>query len=237
MTGLRHDRVSQSALGQAASAWAVFLKDARLELRTRYALGALALFVAGSLVIARLALGDGPVRSDVAAAILWLIVLFAAGVGLGRSFVLEAERGTILLLQLTVTPAAVYAGKLLFNVALTLGMNAAAGLGVLVVLAPPLHAPGLFVATLLLGALGLAGATTLLAAVLARAAGSGPLLAVLAFPLLVPLLFSAVALTRLSFAPAANHWAAASQDLLALVGYAGLMITASSLLFEYVWRD
>jgi heme exporter protein B len=220
-----------------AGALAVFEKDVRLELRTRYALGALALFVASSLVLARLALGDGPVRSDVAAAVLWLVVLFAAGVGLGRSFVLEAERGTILLLQLTVTPAAVYDGKLVFNVALMLGVNAAAGLGVLLVLAPPVHAAGLLATTLFLGAVGLAGATTLLAAVLARAAGSGPLLAVLAFPLLVPLLFSTVALTRLAFVPAADHWATATQDLLSLVGYAGLMITASVLLFEYVWRD
>ncbi len=220
-----------------AGAWAVFLKDARLELRTRYALGALALFVAASLILVRLALGTAPARPDVASALLWLVILFAAAVGLGRAFVLEAERGTILLLQLAVPPIAVYAGKLLYNVVLTLALNAAAGAGILVVLAPHVHAPGLLAATLGLGAVGLAGATTLLAAVLARAAGGGPMLAVLAFPILVPLLFSGVAITRIALSPAADPWGAATQDLLSLVGYAGVMITASVLLFEYVWRD
>ena len=220
-----------------AGAWAVFLKDVRLELRTRYALGALALFVAASLVLVRLALGTAPVRPDVASALLWLVILFAAAVGLGRAFVLEAERGTILLLQLTVPPAAVYAGKLLYNMVLTLALNAAAGAGLVVVLAPAVHSPGLLLATLAIGAVGLAGATTLLAAVLARAAGAGPMLAVLAFPILVPLLFSGVALTRLAFSQAVDPWGAATQDLLSLVGYAGLMITASVLLFEYVWRE
>jgi heme exporter protein B len=220
-----------------AGTWAVFVKDARLELRTRYALGALALFVAASLVLVRVALGTAPVRADVAAALLWLVILFAAAVGLGRAFVLEAERGTVLLLQLTLPAGAVYAGKLLFNAALTLALNAAAGLGLVVVLAPPVHAPGLLATTLALGAVGLAGGTTLLAAVLARASGAGPLLAVLAFPVLVPLLFSGVTLTRLAFSPSADPWGAATQDLLALVGYAGLTITASALLFEYVWRE
>lgn len=220
-----------------AASWAVFLKDARLELRTRYALGALALFVAASLVLTRVALGAGGVRPEIAAALLWLIILFAAAVGLGRSFLLEAERGTVLLLQLTVPSGAVYAGKLLFNVVLTVALNAAAGAGVVIVLAPAVPAPGLLALTLVLGAIGLAGATTLLAAVLARAAGAGPMLAVLAFPVLVPLLFSGVALTRLAFTPGSNPWPDATQDLLSLVGYAGLMITASVLLFDYVWRE
>jgi heme exporter protein B len=101
----------------------------------------------------------------------------------------------------------------------------------------PVEAPGLLALTLALGALGLAGATTLLSAVLARTAGGGPLLAVLSFPVLVPLLFSVVALTRLALLPVDDPWPEATQDLTALVGYAGLTITASALLFEYVWRD
>ena len=45
------------------------------------------------------------------------------------------------------------------------------------------------------------------------------------------------ALTRLAFSPSADPWGAGLQDLLSLVGYAGLMITASALLFEYVWKE
>ena len=217
-------------------AQAVFLKDARLELRTRFALNALGLFVAAALVLLRFALGDTAVDAPTAAALLWIVIVFAATVGLGRAFVLEEERGTVLLLRLTLRPSAVYLGKLTFNIALTLALNAAAALVFLVLVAPTVHAPGLFALTLALGAIGLAGAMTLLSAIIARTASSGPLLAVLSFPILIPLLFFAVQATRLAFEPGAT-WTAAETDLLGLVGYGGVMITASVLLFDYVWRD
>lgn len=221
-----------------SGAWAVFLKDARLELRTRVALNALGLFVAAAVFLLRFALGDLAVTAPVAAALLWVVILFAATVGLGRAFVAEEERGTVLLLQLTLRPSAVYGGKLLFNAALQLALNFVAAFLFLILVAPPLHAPGLLAVVLALGALGLAGATTLLSALIARAASSGPLLAVLAFPVLIPLLFSAVRATRLAFeGGAASAWAEAQPELTALLGYAGLAVTASFLLFDYVWRD
>ena len=223
-------------MGWLYGALAVFLKDARLELRTRYALNALGLFVVASVFLLRFALGDAAVTAPVAAALLWIVILFAATVGLGRVFVVEEERGTVLLLQLSLRPSAVYGGKLLFNAVLQLGLNAVAALLFLVLAAPPLAAPGLFALTLALGALGLAGATTLLSAVIARTSTGGPLLAVLAFPVLIPLLFSTVRLTQLAF-EASAPWAEAQTDLTALIGYAGLAVTASFLLFDYVWRD
>src|SRR5690606_25391711 len=127
------------------------------------------------------------------------------------------------LLQLSLRPSAVYLGKLLFNVGLTLALCAAAALLFLLLLHPPLRAPGLFALTLTLGAVGLAGATTLLSAIIARTASSGPL-------------FAVVRLTRLAFESGAA-WAEGQADLLSLLGYGGLTITASLLLFDYAWRD
>ncbi len=229
---------SPRTLDWLAGTLAVFLKDARLEWRTRFALNALGLFVAAAVFLVRFAVGDGALGAPVAAGLLWVVIVFAATVGLGRAFVVEEERGTVLLLQLALRPSAVYGGKLLFNVALQLGLNAAAAALFLLLVAPPLAAPGLLAATLELGALGLAGATTLLSALIARTASSGPLLAVLAFPVLVPLLFSAVRATRLAFeGAAAGVWTEAQPDLTALVGYAGLAVTASFLLFDYVWQE
>lgn len=215
---------------------AVFQKDARLELRTRFALNALGLFVAAAVLLVRFAVGNAVVTPPIAAALLWIVILFSAVVGLGRAFIVEEERGTVLLLQLTLPATSVYVGKLAFNIAITLALNLAAALIFWLLVSPDIHAFGLLAATLVLGAIGLAGATTLLSAIIARTASSGPLLAVLSFPVLIPLLFSAVNLTQLAFEPGAA-WSAATTDLTALVGYSGLMITASMLLFEHVWRD
>ena len=218
-------------------AWAVFLNDVRLELRQRYALNTLALFVAGAMLLAAFAVGRaGPIGPSVRAGLLWIVVLFAASLGLGRVFVGEEERGTGLLLRLNVRPGAVYAGKLLFNTTLTLGLNAAAVLLFVVLLGVTVEVPGLLAAVLALGALGLAGTMTLLGAIIARTARRGPLMPVLAFPLLLPLLSSVVRATREALLGGAG-WTAARGELLVLVGFAGAVVTASFLLFDYVWRD
>ena len=220
-----------------SATWAVFLNDVRLEARTRTALGALAMFVAASLVLVSISLSASPVSVPVASALLWIVIVFAGAVGLGRAFVAEEERGTTLLLRLAAPPSAVYAGKLLFNAALTLALSVVAALGMRLLLPTPLGAPAVFWTGLALGALGLASTTTLLSALLARAQAAGPLLPVLAFPLLVPLLYPAVSLTTSASGSPVGAWAAARPDLVALAAYAGLTATASLLLFEYVWRD
>lgn len=219
-----------------AGTWAVFEKDVRLELRQRYALNMLALFVTASLLLATFALGQEPVSERVQSALLWIVVLFAASIGLGRVFIREEESGTTLLLQLNVRPSMVYAGKLLFNVMLTGGLNLVAAGLLIALLGAHVQAPGLLVTTLVLGALGLAGAMTLLGAIIARTAGSSPLMPVLAFPLLLPLLSSVVRATRLALLPGGG-WNAAQGELWTLVGFAGATISASVLLFDYVWRD
>lgn len=216
-------------------AWAVFQKDARLELRSRYAINTLLLFVLAAVLTLLFAIGQQPADERVQVALLWIVVLFAAALGLGRAFVAEEEQGTVLLLQLNTRPSMVYAGKLLFNLLLVLALNAVAAAAFWLLLGIEVLQPGLLVATLLLGGLGLAGATTLLAALIARTARSGPLLPVLLFPLLAPLLLSVVGATRKAILGAT--WAAASEELLTLVGFAGVTITASVLLFDYVWKD
>lgn len=219
-----------------AGTFAVFEKDLKLELRSRYAINMLLMFVAASLLLATFAIGQRPVDAHVQAALLWIVIFFAASIGLGRAFVSEEERGTVLLLQLNTRGSMVYAGKLLFNFLLTLGVNVVA-IGLFVVLLNArVEAPGLLVLTLVLGALDLAGATTLLAAIIARTAQRGPLLPVLLFPLLVPMLASVVNATRQALASGFG-WPGATEALLALTGFGGVVITASVLLFDYVWRD
>ena len=187
-------------------------------------------------MLVRIAVQGAP-TVPVAAALLWIVVVFAAAVGLGRAFVAEEERGTSLLLQLHLRPSQVFAGKLAFNAGLMAAVVALAAGGFRILVPVPLGTPGVWLATLALGAVGIAGATTLLSALVARARAAGPLLPVLAFPLLVPILYPAVALTELASGGAAGAWSAAADDLTLMASYAGLLVSASFLLFDYVWRD
>ncbi len=219
-----------------AGIWAVLMKDLRLEFRSRYAINTLMMFVLASLVLVIYAVGQDELSARVQSALIWIVILFSGSIGLGRTFIGEEERGTVMLLQLHTKPDMVYAGKLLFNILLILVVNSLAFLVYVGLLGSEVARPGGLATTLVLGAVGLAGTTTLLAALIARSSNQGALLPVLLFPLLVPLLLSVVHATQSALAGGAGLMAA-SDDIKVMIGFAGVTIAMSVFLFEYVWND
>ena len=216
--------------------WAVLEKDVRLEMRSRYALNMLLMFVLSSLLLIAFAIGKETVSERMQSALLWIVILFSASIGLGRSFVAEEERGTVLLLQLNVPGSQVFAGKLIFNFLLLLAVDVVALVVFAVLLNMVIEDLALLALCLFTGSLGLAGATTLLAAIIARATNKGPLLPVLLFPLLIPLLLSVVRASRAALEGGLGFTGAAG-DLQTIALFGGVVITAAVLLFEYVWMD
>ena len=169
-------------------------------------------------------------------ALLWVVIMFSAAIGLGRSFVAEEERGTVLLLQLNVPGTQVFAGKLVFNFLLLLAVDGLSLTVFSLLLNMQIFNLPLLITALVLGSLGVAGATTLLAAIIARATNRGPLLPVLLFPMLIPLLLSVVFASRQALAGGLG-WIGAQTELVTMGSFAGVVITAAFLLFEYVWTD
>jgi heme exporter protein B len=222
-----------------AAAWAVFVKDIRSELRTRYALNALLLFaastaVAVSFAVPQLGLQRDPQAIVIQAALLWIALLFAALNGLSRSFVQEEERRTATALRLAAPPLAVYLGKFLFNLLLLLLLDTLTTLLFLAFLRVEIGNTGLFVALLAAGSLCLVTATTLLAAIIAQANFKSGLFAVLAFPLIVPLLVVSIQGTAIAIGGGA--WSQGMPLLRLLLAYAVATFVASLMLFRFVWE-
>ena len=213
----------------------MFAKDWRAERRARHAVATLVLFAVTTLVVASLALG--PIgatpgeRSDVAAALLWILLLFAAAAGLPRAFVHEEESHTATALRLAARPSAVFAGKLAWVTSLLCLLEAIAAPLALALFDLELAHPARFAAALAAGGVGLAAATTLLAAIVAQGRGATTLFAALAFPLLVPLAVLAVAATR-----SAIGGGEGAEAVLQLVLYDGSIVVAGFLLFPVVWN-
>jgi heme exporter protein B len=228
------------SVATAARAWigeavAVFAKDCRVELRTRHALHALALFAISTLVTVSLALGPAGVssteRASVLPALLWIILLFAAASGLPRGFVHEEETHTATALRLAATPSAVFCGKALYAAALMFALEALLLPLYLAVTQLPVASAALLAAALAAGGLGLAAASTLLAAIVAQAQGRGALFPVLAFPILLPLLLLAVDLTR-----GAVIGTPGGAVLANLLAYDAAIVVAGLMLFPLVWN-
>ena len=155
--------------------------------------------------------------------------------GLSRAFVNEEETGTAAALRLTAPPASVFLGKLLANLALLAVVMSVVVPLFLALMSFGVAAPGLFLAVLALGGVGIAAASTFIAAIVSKIAAKGALFAVLATPLLLPPLVAAVTGTRIA---ATEPDLAAGLDVVRLLfAYDGLMVTASFLLFDAVWRE
>jgi heme exporter protein B len=87
----------------------------------------------------------------------------------------------------------------------------------------------------MLGALALAATATIVAAIIARASGSGTLFAILTVPLALPLLVVLIQGTRA--AAQTEALAAVFPALRAIVSLAGVTLVASVYLFPVVWHD
>jgi heme exporter protein B len=224
----------------ASSAWvaeagAVFSKDVRLELRCRYALNAMAVFALTTLFVVSFAVGPQALSKGIAAALLWIVLLFSAIASLSRVFLREEEAHTAMALRLSAEPAHVFVGKLFFNIALLAALELLLVPLFLLIMQVRVGNATLLIVVLILGTAGLAAASTIVAAIISRAAAKGALFGGLAFPILLPLLLTAVSGTTRALEGA--PLGAARGDLTLLLSFAGVIITASLLLFEHVWEE
>ena len=217
-----------------AETGAIFRKEWQLELRTRYALNTVGLFAVTTLVVVSISLGPVGTSEDARPflpVLLWLILLFAASAGLPRTFVHEEEIGTAMALRLTARPSSLFCGKALYNLTLILALELLITPLFIAMLELPVTAPLELLSILLLGGYGLAVASTLIAAMVAQARARAPLFAVLAFPILLPLLKFAIDATTgtVMDEPAA--------PLLGLIFSFDAMLTIGGLmLFPAIWN-
>jgi heme exporter protein B len=216
--------------------FAVFKKDILSEIRTRYAINSLVMFVIVTISVILFSIGSDSVAPSLTGGLFWVVVFFTAMSGLARVFVTEEERGTTLTLRLLAKPSAVYLGKLLFNITLIFSMNIIiAILYSLLFDSFIIKSKDVFVVAFILGNLGIASASTILAAIIAKASSKGTLYPVLSFPILLPLILILINISKACID--GTSFVDSETELFMLVCYNVLMITASILLFDFIWKD
>lgn len=213
--------------------WSVLEKDLSLELRSRFGVNSVLAFIVAGILVSIYLIGTDRLETLTTISIYWILIVFAAITAMNRAFVIETDRSTMELLQLHASPMAVYCGKLLYNFMFTLFVSLAAALilNILVGFKDIHIGYGLLVISL--GSLGMSGAATLLSALVAQTDKKATLFPVVALPVLMPLMLIVSSASRLLID--LDGWTSIANDIMALVGYCGAMISASVLLFEYLW--
>ncbi len=217
-----------------AQVLAILWKDIRCELRSKQTWMGMGLFALLVLVIFNFAFDlrvDN--KAAIAPGVLWVAFVFASLLGLGRTIAAEREKGSMdRLLLCPVDRKAIYLAKLLGNL-LFIGVVEIVALPVFAALFDvPLFA-GTLLPIVLLGTLGIATVGTLFSAMAAATRARELLLPVLVFPLIVPVVISAVRATGSLMVPALNEppWIGL------MAAFDIIFLSISMLTFEFVIEE
>ena len=217
---------------------AIWLRDIRSEFRTRYAVNAILMFAVTALIAVSFSIGSfriaEPEKPFLYAVLLWIILVFSALSGLSRSFVKEEEAGTMDVLRLSARPQAVFLGKLFFNLTLLGALELIIVPSFIVMMGYKIAFPALFFAMIISGGLGLGAGTTIVAAMIAQASARGALFSALSFPLLLPLMITAIkGCERAAIGMGTAGW----PEVKIAIAYGIIMITLSICLFPLIWEE
>jgi len=212
----------------------VLQKDVAIEARSFEIISTTLFFAVGCVLIFAFALvRDGQAPPDAAAAILWISILFAGTLALGRTFERERYGDTIraLLLAPAARPA-VYVGKLLGMLVLLLLTEVLLVPAVALLFSTPLLSRLALLGPLLAaGSLGFAAVGTLFAAMLMRARTRDVLLPILLYPITIPVIIAGVRGTSALTAVPADE-ATATMWLSILLAFDVVFVTLSLWTFE-----
>jgi heme exporter protein B len=194
------------------------------------------MFILVTISVIMFSIGSEKITEYLTGGLLWVVIFFSAMSGLARAFVSEEERGTTMTLQLIAAPATIFSGKLIFNLILVFLMNFVITF-LFTLLFPSFIVKNitLFAIAFVLGNVGIAVSSTIIAAIISKASAKGTLYPVLSFPILLPLVLTLLELTK--FSMDGNSINASLVEIAVLICYDVIMLTASYLLFDFIWKD
>ena len=211
----------------------VFRKDIQQEFRTRYAINAIFLFAITTLVVVSFSISGVGMSGTLSSSLLWVIVFFSSMTGLSHVFVREEEQQTADTLKLVAPPVAIYFGKWLFNTILLLVLDLILVPLYLIFMNVTVGNFAAFFLIIFLGSIGVSSVATIIAAIISRASAKGALFAVLSFPITLPILVSAIHGSALAIR--GESILSCMSEIQVLFSFTVVIITASILLFEFVW--
>lgn len=208
----------------------------QLDRRQKHVWGSMALYVVSTVYVCYQGvrhLFDVPIWN----ALFWIILLFAAFNALGRSFQRE-NAGRQLYLYTLASPRSVVLARTLYNgvIMAVLSLLSLAAYA-LFIGSSPLDAARLdiFLTVAVVGGTGFALVLTLISALAARAGNGIGLMAILGFPIVLPMLLSLMKASKLALD--GMGWDICGKYVLWLVLMDLITITLAWLLFPYLWRD
>lgn len=212
--------------------WHLLLKDFKLEFRQKYAISGILLYVLSTVFIVYLAFVQLDAR--VWNTLFWIIILFASVNAVTKSFLQESGYRALYYYSIA-NPLAVIISKIIYNTILLTVITLLTFGFLSLVAGNPVKDMKLFIVTMLLGSLGLAITLTFISSIAVKANNSATLMAIMGFPVVIPILMTLIKLSAVSLRLIQDT--SYDQDILILVAIDLILVSIALILFPFVWRD
>jgi heme exporter protein B len=210
----------------------LFRKELLLEFRQGYAISGIVLYVLSMIFVVYAA--SIKVPPPVWNILFWLMVLFASINGVMKSFVHESGNRQMYYYQIT-HPSVLLLSKVLYNTLLLLLLSLMALGAYSVVAGNPVKDWPLFLLVVLLGSIGFSIAFTFIASIAAKANNSATLMAILSFPVILPILLTLVRLSAIALRLIQDT--SYQRDIVNLLAIDAILLSLSFILFPFIWKD
>jgi len=207
-------------------------KELLLEWRSKYALNGVLLYVVSTVFVCFLSFIS--IDKITWNALFWIIMLFASINAVSKSF-LQESRGRQLYIYTLASPIALIISKTIYNVLLMMMLTLIA-LAFYALVFDYLPADlGLYIVATILGSLSFSTIFTMVSAIASKAGNGGMLMAILSFPLIIPVLIVLIKLTKNAIDGLDRSVSYDEIGLLLVIN--ALVMAVSLLLFPFLWRD
>ena len=210
-------------------------KEFLLEWRQRYAVNGILLYLVSTIFICYLSFNVranqlNPITWN---ALFWIILLFTAINAVAKSFIQEKE-GKFLYYYWLISPQALIIARILYNAALMLILSIIGFLIYALVLGNPTGDIWLFIVNLVMAAISFSAALTMISAIAAKANNNQTLMAILGFPVILPMLLMVIKISKNALDGIERSQS--YDEMLTLLAINLIVGAVSYLLFPYLWR-
>jgi len=210
----------------------LLIREIQLEWKQKYALNGLFLYVISTVYVCYLSfktLVDVPTWN----ALLWIILLFTAINATSKSFSTES-RGRLLYYYTLAGAPAVILSKMIYNAGLMFVISLSGYFVYSLLIGDLVQDKPWFILALLLGSTGFSTVLTLVSGIASKANNSGTLMAILSFPVLIPMLIVLIRFSK-NAVDGLDH-SVQTPYLVALIGINIIVVALARILFPFLWR-
>jgi len=207
-------------------------KEVLLEWRSKYALNGVLLYVVSTVFVCFLSfVSVAPITWN---ALFWIIMLFASINAVSKGF-LHESKGQQLYIYTIASPLALIISKTIYNVLLMMLLTLIALFFYMMVFDYVPQDLGLYIVATVLGSLSFSTIFTMISAIASKAGNGGMLMAILSFPVIIPVLIVLIKLTKNAIDGLDRSVSLDEIGLLLIINV--LVAAVTLLLFPYLWRD